>query len=74
LIRIKNDTEEDITIQWINFKGERDPNPFFTRTLAPGKYSEIDTFVTHTFVLSGASGECVGIYRSSINPGLVVIE
>ena len=74
LIWVKNDTGEDIKIHWINFKGERDPNPFFNRTLASGKSSEIDTFVTHSFVISKASGECIGIYRATINPGLVVIK
>ena len=72
LLRFRNNSEEELTVQWIDFDGERDPNPYYT--LAPGESGDINTFVTHPFVISRASGECMGIYQATIKPGLVVIQ
>ncbi len=73
-IRFTNSTNQPVTVHWINYDGKRDPSADQIRTLKPGETRSHSTFLTHPFLVTDASGKCLGIYQPIQEPGLVVIK
>lgn len=73
-IKFTNTSQQPITIHWINREGKREPLPTGKWILAPGTSFPMQTYLTHPFVVSDASGKCLGLYTAKQEPGLVVIK
>ena len=70
ILRFKNETDEPLTIHWINYKGERDTK----WPLAPGAVQNIRTYLTHPFVVADKHGQCLMVYTPSAKPRLALIR
>lgn len=73
-IRFTNATSQPIVVYWLNFDGERDPSENQIVTLKPGQSEDRGTYLTHPFLVTDASGKCLGIYLPQREPGLAVIK
>lgn len=73
-VRFTNSTKQSVTIYWINYEGKRDPREDQRQTLEPGRSGARQTFLTHPFLITDASGKCIGIYQPAREPGIVVIK
>ncbi len=73
-IKFTNATNQPIMCYWINREGKRDSHPSQIRTIGPKKSLDLQTYLTHPFVITDASGKCLGIYTAKKEPGLVVIK
>lgn len=56
-ISFRNDRFERIYVFWINYEGQRQ----LYRTLAPGQAQTFQTFATHPWVVTDASGRCLSV-------------
>src|SRR5262245_177808 len=56
-ISFRNDRFERIYVFWINYEGQRQ----LYRALAPGQAQSFQTFATHPWVVTDASGRCLSV-------------
>jgi hypothetical protein len=56
------------------YQGERDPSEGQKVTLNPGQSEGRSTYLTHPFLVTDASGKCLGIYLPTPDPSLAVIK
>jgi hypothetical protein len=61
-------------VYWLNFEGKRDPSESQKVTLNPGQSEGRSTYLTHPFLVTDASGKCLGIYLPTTEPSLAVIK
>ncbi|GAB3642966.1 hypothetical protein GCM10027423_36020 [Spirosoma arcticum] len=73
-IKLTNAPKQPITSYWIDREGKRSSLPMQKVTVQPGASFPLYTYLTHPFVISDASGKCLGIYQATKEPGLVVIK
>ena len=73
-VRFTNSTNQPVTRYWINYEGKRDPSADQKYTLKPGQTDYQVTYLTHPFLITDASGKCLGIYQPMREAGLVVIK
>ena len=73
-IRFTNTRSGPVVIYWINYEGQRDPSEDQKETLAPGQSGVRQTFLTHPFLVTDASGRCLGIYQPAKEPSVAVIR
>jgi len=74
VIRFTNTTSQSVVIHWLNYQGERDPSENQKQTLKPGESTFVGTFLTHPFLITDASGKCLGIYQPIREPSSAVIR
>ena len=74
VIRFTNTTSQSVVIHWLNYQGERDPSENQIHTLKPGESTFVGTFLTHPFLITDASGKCLGIYQPIREPASAVIR
>lgn len=73
-IRFKNNTSNSLTVYWINYDGTRDTSADQIRPIEAGKSMDVETFLTHPFIIMSASGKCYGIYEAKAEPSLAIIK
>jgi hypothetical protein len=73
-LRIKNNTSGNLTSYWINYSGERDTSAGQIRPIAAGKFIDIQTYVTHPFIIIDTNGKCRGIYQATAKPSIAIIK
>src|SRR5215470_16186533 len=56
-INFRNERFERIYVFWINYDGQRQ----LYRTLAPGQSQTFQTFATHPWVVTDATGRCLSV-------------
>jgi hypothetical protein len=69
--RVVNSTNQSIKVFWINYEGKRQEKP---TVVEAGKTENINTFLTHPFLIVDAGGKCLGIYQPMREPGIVIIK
>jgi hypothetical protein len=69
-ITFHNARANTVTIQWIDYDG----NLQDYGTLGAGQEYVQDTYVTHLWLISDATGACLGIYAAASYHGTVVIR
>jgi len=74
VIRFTNTTSQSVVIHWLNYQGERDPTDNQIHTLKAGESTFVGTFLTHPFLITDASGKCLGIYQPIREPSSAVIR
>ena len=74
LLRFKNNTGGNITVHWINYSGQRDASADQVHHIAPGKYVDMQTFLTHPFIVIGTGGKCYGIYEATPGTSIAIIN
>src|ERR1044072_9428170 len=67
VLRFKNATKGEVKYYWINYEGTREQE----RTLNDGESQNVRTYVTHPFMVVGATGTCMAIYMPQADPGLI---
>jgi len=65
-----NQTGQPIRIYWLNYQGMRQ----FYAELLPGQQHEQQTFVTHPWVVTNNSEDCLGVYLPDPQPRNIVIR
>jgi Domain of unknown function (DUF4440)/VHL beta domain len=73
-IRFINATSQPVVVYWLNYEGKRDPSEEQKETLKPGQSGFRSTYLTHPFLVTDATGKCLGIYQSLAEPSLAVIK
>jgi hypothetical protein len=73
-LRFINETSQPVVVYWLNFEGKRDPSESQKTTLNPGQSEGRSTYLTHPFLVTDASGKCLGIYLPTPEPSLAVIK
>ena len=68
-IQFVNQTTGPVTVYWLDYQGQR----VFYNTLAAGQSYDQQTFLTHPWVVTDASGACLGIWLPSTAPGTALI-
>jgi len=73
-LRFINATSELVVVYWLNFEGKRDASENQKVTLNPGQSEGRPTYLTHPFLVTDASGKCLGIYLPTPEASLAVIK
>jgi len=73
-LRFINATSQLVVVYWLNFEGKRDASEDQKVTLNPGQSEGRSTYLTHPFLVTDASGKCLGIYLPTPEPSLAVIK
>lgn len=73
-VRFINATSQLVVVYWLNFEGKRDASEDQKVTLNPGQSEGRSTYLTHPFLVTDASGKCLGIYLPTLEPSLAVIK
>ena len=68
-IQFVNQTAGPVTVSWLNYQGQR----VFYNTLAAGQSYVQQTFVTHPWIVTDASGVCLGIWLPTASLGVALI-
>lgn len=68
--RFDNETEQRITVSWLNFSGEP-AQPF---TIDPGRNHKHQTYESHVWIFTDESGKTFGWLATPAKDGRVVIE
>jgi hypothetical protein len=58
-VQFKNASKSKIKVFWINYDGKRE----FYSDVAPGKSYTQDTYMTHPWVVTDMTGQCVVLFR-----------
>ena len=68
-IRFVNHTAGPVTVYWLNYEGQR----VFYTTLAAEQSFVQQTFITHPWIATDASGACLGIWlpTATLDPALI---
>src|SRR3989441_2568217 len=68
-IRFVNQTAGPVTVYWLNYEGQR----VFYNTLAAGESYVQQTFITHPWIATDASGACLGLWlpTATLDPALI---
>jgi hypothetical protein len=74
LLRFKNNTSGNVTVNWINYSGQRDTRAEQIHQIAAGKSFDIYTYFTHPFIVIGSNDKCYGIYEATTSPSIAVIK
>lgn len=69
-IRFKNESDQPVSVYWIDYNGER--KKYYD--LEPGKTVGGGTYVTHPWIVINKNNVCLGIYHPVDQPGLVRIN
>jgi hypothetical protein len=69
-IVFSNQTSETISWYWLDYNG----NEVFYNSSAPGQVVAQPTFLTHPWVVKGASGQCYGIWLPSAESRTIVLR
>ena len=59
-----------INVFWINYEGRRQ----FYASLTEGEKRSFDTFATHPWVVTDASGNCLGVHFADAGSDTVTIQ
>lgn len=73
-VRFINETSQLIVVHWLNFEGQRDASENQKVTINAGQSEGRSTFLTHPFLVTDASGKCLGIFLPTLEPSLAVIK
>lgn len=73
-LRFINATSQPVIVYWLNYEGKRDPSEGQKVTLNAGQSEGRSTYLTHPFLITDASGKCLGIYLPASEPSLAVIK
>ena len=73
-LRIKNNTAGNLTLYWINYSGQRDTSTNQIHPIAPGESIDLNTYVTHPFIIMGSNGKCFGIYLATAKPSIGIVK
>jgi hypothetical protein len=68
-ITFKNRRSGAIKIFWINYHGHRK----FYHSLASGESGSFNTFATHPWIVTDASGHCIGVYFADVGENHITI-
>lgn len=68
-VDFENQTNETVNVYWLNFMGA----PVLYYTLAPGTGYTQQTFVTHPWLITDASNNCIEIFEPVSGPGVADI-
>ena len=68
-IEFVNRGPSEVRTYWLNYEGTR----VAYRTLAAGESYTQQTYVTHPWVVTDASGQCLGIYLPMATPSTAVV-
>lgn len=74
MLKFTNAMAQPVIIRWLNYDGELDTTPNLINTILPGKSMVIMTFVTHPFVITDKTGNCLRIFQPNSKPSLAVIK
>jgi von Hippel-Lindau disease tumor supressor len=66
-ISFRNERLGRINVFWIDYAGQRQ----FYRTLAPGQSQTFQTYATHPWVVTDASGNCLGVNFADVGTSSV---
>ena len=58
-----------VNVFWIDYDGRR----YFYHSLEPGESQSFDTYATHPWVVTDASGNCIGVYFADVGKNHVAI-
>lgn len=58
-VQFKNDSKSRVKIYWLNYEGKRE----HYSDVAPGRSYSQDTFMTHPWVVTDTSGQCILLFR-----------
>lgn len=58
-VQFKNESKSKIKIYWINYDGKRE----FYSDVNPGRSYTQDTYMTHPWVITDMTGQCVLLFR-----------
>lgn len=73
-VRFTNATSQPVVLYWLNYEGQRDPSVEQIETIKAGQSAVRTTYLTHPFLVTDASGKCLGIYQPTREPSLAVIK
>jgi hypothetical protein len=59
-----------INVFWIDYDGRR----HFYRSLGKGDSQAFDTYATHPWVVTDASGNCLGVWFADVGSGTITIQ
>jgi hypothetical protein len=65
-----NQRSEAIGVAWIDFNG----NPASPTLVGPGLTYLVVTYVTHAWLVTDSSGDCIAIYQPLPQPGVAIIN
>ena len=68
-ITFQNARPRVVNIFWIDYDGRR----YFYHSLESGESQSFDTYATHPWVATDASGNCVGVYFADVGENHVSI-
>jgi len=69
-IQFTNTRSDVINIFWLNYNGQR----VFYQSLSPGQSQGFDTYATHPWVVTDATGNCLGIWYSDRGSTAVTVN
>ena len=69
-INFRNEGLGRIYVFWIDYEGQRQ----LYRTLAPGQSQTFQTFATHPWVVTDASGSCLGVNFADVGTSSVRVR
>ena len=69
-ISFRNEGLGRIYVFWIDYEGQRQ----LYRTLAPGQSQTFQTFATHPWVVTDASGSCLGVNFADVGTSSVRVR
>jgi hypothetical protein len=67
-LNVLNKTSRNINIIWINYQGGRQ----LYRTIGPNQNWNQQTYVTHPWLLTDVSGNCLGAFTTSQSQGVIM--
>ena len=69
-ISFRNERFRRINVFWIDYEGQRQ----LYRTLAPGQSQTFQTYATHPWVVTDASGNCLGVNFADVGTSSVRVH
>jgi len=70
-IVFNNETSSPVKLYWLDYSGQRQ---LWNPELAPNSYSSQITFVTHPWVVTDLSDQCLAVYLPASQPGIANIQ
>jgi VHL beta domain len=68
-ISFLNGRSRVVNVFWIDYNGRR----YFYHSLESGESQSFDTYATHPWVVTDASGNCIGVYFADVGENHIAI-
>ncbi len=73
VVRVKNNSKEQVSVQWQNSSNSADGSNEQVRIVQAGAFLDIYPFTSSTINIT-SSGKCLGLYAPTSKPGIVVVK